>query len=97
MANFINNLFTATTLINPLPCESFIECAESIATNLWKVATPVCVIMIVWGALQMLTAAGDPEKIKTARKTLIYAAVGFGIVLLASGIPNLIKEILGGS
>ncbi len=96
MKEIINNLFAAIDLINPLPCETFIECAESVASNLWIIAAPICTIMIIWGAFQMLTAAGDPEKIKTAKKTILYAAIGFGIVLLASGIPGLIKEILGG-
>lgn len=62
---------------------------------LLPIAAPIAVIMIIYGAFQILTAAGDVEKVKTGRKTIIYAAVGLGIVLLSTGIVAIIKEILG--
>ncbi len=62
---------------------------------LLPIAAPIAVIMIIYGAFQILTAAGDVEKVKTGRKTIVYAAVGLGIVLLSTGIVAIIKEILG--
>jgi len=59
------------------------------------IAIPVATIVIIYGAFQMLTASGDPEKFKKGEKTLLYAAIGFGVLILSVGIADLIKNILG--
>jgi len=59
------------------------------------IAIPVATIVIIYGAFQMLTASGDPEKFKKGEKTLLYAAIGFGALVLSVGIADLIKNILG--
>jgi hypothetical protein len=64
---------------------------------LLAIAAPLCGIMVVWGGFQMMTAAGNPEKFTTGKKTLTYAAIGFVIVLLASGAAQLIKNVFSGS
>lgn len=56
-------------------------------------ATPICVIMVLWGGFEMMTSAGDPEKFSTGRKTILYAAVGFVVVLLANSVATLIQSI----
>ncbi len=53
--------------------------------------------MVVWGGFQMMTAAGNPEKFAAGKKTLTSAAIGFVIVLLASGVAQLIKSIFNGA
>jgi len=59
-------------------------------------AIPVSTILILYAGFLYLTSAGNEEKIKTAQKALIWALVGFAIVLIASSIPGIIKEILYG-
>ena len=51
--------------------------------------------MIVFGAFQIMTAGGDPEKYKTGIKTIKYTVFGLAIVLLGSLIARLVAEILG--
>lgn len=58
-------------------------------------AAPIVTIMVLWGAFQILTAAGDPEKFKTGNKTIMYAAIGFAIVLVSDGIAYILRDILG--
>jgi hypothetical protein len=48
----------------------------------------ICVIMILWGALQYTTAAGDPGKAAKARQTIVYSGVGLVIMLVAGAIVN---------
>jgi hypothetical protein len=68
----------------------------SIGNFMLALAVPICGIMVIWGGFQMMTAAGDPAKFSNGRKTLIYAAAGFVIVLFASSVVPLLKSILGG-
>ena len=60
---------------------------------LWA-AVPITTAMVLWGAFQILTAGGDPEKVKSGGKTVLYAAMGFGLVLIAQGMTLLIQDIL---
>lgn len=56
----------------------------------------VCVILIVWAGYLYVTSAGNEKKIAQAQKTLIWALVGFGIIIIAGAIPGLIYELLTG-
>ena len=60
----------------------------------WDVAIPLCTIMALVGAFQMMTSGGNPEKASQGRKTLMYAAIGFAVALIASGITGIIQSIL---
>ncbi|MGC8880784.1 MAG: pilin [Minisyncoccia bacterium] len=56
----------------------------------------VCVILIVWAGYLYVTSAGNEEKIKQAQRTLIWALVGFGIIIIAGVIPKWIYEFITG-
>lgn len=47
-------------------------------------------VFIIWAAFLYLTAGGDPEKIKTANKIVIYAAVAVVVAVLAKAIPTVV-------
>ncbi len=93
---------TSISLCDPLGnnCAYGNETFQSILTNviafLSGIAIPITVIMVLVGAFQMMTSSGDPEKFTQGRKTLTYAAIGFAIAILASGITSLINNILTG-
>jgi len=53
------------------------------------------IIFIIWGAFQIMSAAGAPEKVNTGRNYIIYAVVGLIIGLLARSIPYIARTILG--
>ena len=59
-------------------------------------AIPLSAILIVYAGLLYIISAGNAEKIKTAQKTLIWALIGFAIVLIAKSIPFIIEEFLSG-
>lgn len=61
------------------------------------VAIPLTVIMVLIGAFQMTTSAGNSEKYTKGKNTLIWAAIGFAVATLASGVTTLIANILKGS
>ncbi len=75
--------------------ESFLSVLESVMGFLiTDVAIPLSVIMVLVGAFQIMTAAGDPEKFSKGRKTITYAAIGLALALIAGGVPYIIKSIL---
>src|SRR5258708_681447 len=57
-------------------------------------AIPVTAIMVLVAGYQMVTAAGNPEKFTTGRKTLQYTAIGFGLVVLAKSVAPVLISIL---
>lgn len=57
----------------------------------------LAVIFIVIAAYKYLTAAGNPEKVKGATSTLLYAAIAVGVALLARAIPVVVGDFLTGS
>jgi hypothetical protein len=59
-------------------------------------AVPLSTIMVLVGAFQFMTAAGDPEKVTKARKTITYAAVGFALAVLAGSVSTLIQNFVAG-
>lgn len=59
--------------------------------NLLSVAVGIAaVLMIVLGGLKFVTSAGNAEKAKSARSTLLYAVIGLVIVALAQIIVQFV-------
>jgi membrane-associated phospholipid phosphatase len=55
----------------------------------------IAVIFVIVAAFKYLTAAGDPEKVKSAGATLLYAAIAIGVALLARAVPLVVGSFLG--
>ena len=85
-------------LPDPLNGQTFLDVANNI---IWfiqaDIATPLCVIMALVGGFQLMSSAGSPEKVSQGRKTILWAAVGYAIVLIAGGLASLLKTIINGS
>lgn len=82
------------TFSDPLGGKTFGDVATAIVKALVAIAIPILGIMVVWGGIQLMTAAGNEQKISEGRKTLTWAAVGFAIVISWELIQRLIKETL---
>ncbi len=53
---------------------------------LFGIVGGVAVIIIIVAAMSMIAAQGDPQKVATARQTIIFAAVGLAIAISAETI-----------
>jgi len=85
-------------LPNPLGCGSeglfcVVEILINLIFTLAVVATPV---MFLWGAWQLLSSGGNPEKISGAVATFKWTAIGFTGILLAGGARAVIEDALFG-
>ena len=55
------------------------------------------VIMVLVAAFKYLTAGGDPEGVKSASHTLLYAAVAILVAIIAKAFPSLVGSFIGQS
>jgi len=53
-------------------------------------------LMILIGAFQLLTSAGNPAKVKTAQNIFLWTAVGLLVVFMARGLIALINVAVTG-
>jgi hypothetical protein len=63
-------------------------------TALVYIAAYIAPIIIIWGAFQILTSGGNAEKYKSGTKAILYAIIGFIIVLAAKGIVDIVGKAL---
>lgn len=61
----------------------------------WPVFVGIVTIMFIFAGFLFLTARGEPAKIETARKALIWGSVGVAVGLIAFSAIATIKWILG--
>ena len=47
------------------------------------IAGILAVIIIIWGGFTYITSAGDANKATSARNTIVYAAIGLVVIVLA--------------
>lgn len=81
---------------NPLKFGTIPDILNSVAGFLYALALAVVTVMVLWGGLQILTAAGNPSQIDKGKQTLLWAVIGTVVILIAGGIADLTADILGG-
>ena len=52
------------------------------------------IILVLTGAISIMTSAGSTEKVDTGRNQIMFAAIGFGIALLARAIPAIVRFLV---
>jgi len=96
---------TGPSLVNPLCPVDSPNCPNSDAAGLlhsivdWilqpgGIATTIAVGMILVGAFQIMFAGGDEERFKMGKKTILYTAIGYAIILIGWGLTSIIQDFL---
>jgi heme/copper-type cytochrome/quinol oxidase subunit 2 len=62
----------------------------------YAVALVVGIIYAVVAGFKYTTAAGDASKVSEAHRSLLYAMIGIGVVIIADGVPGIVASIIGG-
>ncbi|KPJ55221.1 hypothetical protein AMJ47_01830 [Parcubacteria bacterium DG_72] len=83
------------TIDNPLSSSDILVIIGRIINWIFTISLFLAVIMYIISGIRFLTAAGDPEKINTAKKMALWVTIGLMIVIAAKGIVVLIGTILG--
>lgn len=79
---------------NPLNACSFQDLVDNITNFIFYIALALVPLMVLIGAFFLLTAGGDPKRIQTGQKTILYTVIGLAIILFAKGFVAIIKHIL---
>jgi len=80
---------------NPLQACDFQELIDKIMNFIFALAVVAAPLIIIVGALQLVTSGGDPKKIGAGKNMITYALIGLSIILLARGIVAMIKQAMG--
>ena len=68
----------------------------TIINNALAILGTACVIVIIIGGVNYMTSSGDAGKVKKAKDTILYGAIGLIICVLAFAITNfVVMGILG--
>jgi hypothetical protein len=79
---------------NPLGFGSFPDIIAGVGNFLFWILVSIASIIIIVGGFYLLTSGGDPDKVRTAKKILLYALIGLAIVLFARALIFVIKQLL---
>jgi len=80
---------------NPLCANTLWELLDAIIVFIFYLAVPIAVIMIIIAGFYFVTAAGEPNKITTAKQIILYTLIGLLIILCSTGLIKLFGEIFG--
>lgn len=78
--------------LSPLP-KTKLDTATPLQTILglaFTVLGAICLIVIIISGIKFMTSQGDPEGVKRARNTIIYAAVGLAVALASGAILSFV-------
>ena len=74
-----------------IPDTDVVASLGNIADWIFYILIGVAVLFIVIAGLQYTTAQGDPEKIKSAGQSILYAMIGIIAASLAKGLVILVQ------
>jgi hypothetical protein len=86
-------LVEAAPLPNPLQADDFGELIDSVINIIFNLSLLLAPLMIVVAGFLFVTAAGNPNRVNTAKRIVLWTAVGFLIILLSKGIFEAIKGL----
>jgi len=80
---------------NPLGAGStFLTVIDKIINYLIFISAPILAIMVLVAGFQILTARGNATKIVAGKQTLLYAIIGFVIILVSKGVALILLSLI---
>ncbi len=84
------------TFLNPIGAQSLEEAINNIFNFFVYLVFVLAPIMIIYAAFLILTSAGKAEQLNKGKTIILWSLVAIAIVLLAKGLPSLIRTLVGG-
>lgn len=92
------------TLDNPIPGLKGVPLSAWAPTLFGRIieaflaaAGVVALIFVIWGGFLWLTSAGNTDKIKKGRDTLLWAILGLAAIFLSYVVLNFVLSVLAGA
>jgi len=95
----LNSIFlTSLVLASPVFAQSAdIVRVQNFITNIVQalvlLAGTLASAFFVWGGIRYITSSGNPETLESAKKTIMYSAIGLTITLAAFVITNIVTQL----
>ncbi len=93
---FVPVLTQAATLQNPLGTTDPNELISNIIRVVLGVVAILALVIIVYGGIEILISAGNEDRVKRGRDSLMWAFIGLLIVFGSYGIIQAVFKALGG-
>ncbi|MEK9154543.1 MAG: hypothetical protein AAB596_00495 [Patescibacteria group bacterium] len=82
-------------LRDPLQDQTFLQLVQRIIGYLIKLGAPIVALMVLYGGFLILTAGDKPDQVISGRKTIMWAAIGYAVIICSWGVIYIIQEALG--
>ncbi len=86
----------ATSVTIPSPVSNIVEIINNFTGFFIGLSSFIAIGIVIYAGYLYMFSGGDPGKVQTAHKALLYTAIGYGIILLTwGGLIPLFKQIGG--
>ncbi|MCH7828696.1 hypothetical protein IH982_02385 [Patescibacteria group bacterium] len=90
----ISNECLAELPEGPQTAGAVLQIIQRVGEWVFAIFLAISIIFLVWGAFEFVTGEGNPEKVSSAKRRLLYAIIGIGLALLANGVDDVLRSIL---
>lgn len=77
---------------NPIACSTATCLIAQVVRYILGVIAILATLMFIWGGVMMLTSGGNSERVRQAKETLAWAAIGIVVIMLSWGIIRFVLE-----
>lgn len=81
--NLATPAMAAVSIPNPIACGDATCLITQVIRYILGIIAVIATLMFVWGGIMMLTSAGNADRVKKAKETLAWAAIGLVVILLS--------------
>ena len=79
---------------NPLQVDNLMDLVNKVLDFLFTLSIPFLTAIVLYGAFTMINSKGKAEEFKKGWLIILYAAIGFLVLLLSKGLGSLVADIL---
>lgn len=91
---FATPAWAQVSIPNPIACADATCLIGQVVRYILGVIAILATLMFVWGGVMMLTSGGNADRIKQAKETLAWAAIGVVVILVSWGIILFVLQTL---
>ncbi len=84
----------AKALINPLGTTNINSVIGTVIKAILGISGSAALLMFVWGGFLWLTSAGNTDRIKKGKDTLVWAVIGLAVIFSAYTLVNAVVNAL---
>jgi uncharacterized membrane protein YjfL (UPF0719 family) len=81
---------------NPIKCDTASCLVSQVIRTILGVVAVVATGMFVWGGVLMLTSGGNERRVKQAKDTLVWAAIGIVVIMVSWILIRFVLDSLVG-